>query len=94
MEDNVKIKEDNIRERLSRLEAVIKEKDMELKRIREMNGYRIFLFASRLRRQAVILIRTACRLLVVAVLFIFTLLAATYLYLLKKLRKSEIFPGG
>jgi len=94
MEENSQIKEVSFEKRLFRLEALVQEKNTELKNIYGLRSWRIFLFACRLRRAVAILLKTVFKLFGVTVLFIFTLLATIYLYLLKKLRKSEIFPGG
>lgn len=94
MEENSQIKEDSLKKRLFRLEALVKEKNMELKNIYGLRGWRIFLFTAYLRREAAILLKTVFKLFGITVLFMFTLLVTGYLYLLKKIRKSEIFPGG
>lgn len=94
MEENNQNKEAFLKQRLSRLEALVQEKNTELKNLYSLRGWRLFLSACRLRREAVILLKTVFKFLGITVLFIFTLLATIYLYLLKKIRKSEIFPGG
>lgn len=94
MGDNIQIKEDNIKKQLVKLEAIVKEKNTELKRIHEMNSWRVLLFLVKLKNTAAIFVNNVFRLLAVTVLFILALFISNYLYLLKKIRKSEIFPGG
>lgn len=85
---------DNLKKQLLKKEAIIKEKNAQLKCIYGMRSWRLLLVLVRAKRQVYIFIKRLYRLFGLSFLFIFTFLVTGYLFLLKKIRKTIIFPGG
>jgi len=75
-------------------EAIINEKTGQLRRIYRMRSWKAVTLLTREKRRLNIVIKRIYGFLILIFLWVFTLIVTSYLVLLKKIRKSMVFPGG
>jgi len=75
-------------------EAIINEKTGKLRRIYRMRSWKTVTLLTREKRRLNIVIKRIYGFLILIFLLVFTLIVTSYLVLLKKIRKSMVFPGG
>lgn len=85
---------EELKRQISVREAIINEKSGQLRRIYRMHSWKAASLLTREKRRLNIVIKRICGLFILAFLLAFTLIVTAYLVLLKKIRKSMVFPGG
>lgn len=80
--------------KISIQEAIINEKTGQLRRIYRMRSWKTVILLTRGKRHLNIMIKRICGFFILIFLLAFTLIVTSYLVLLKKIRKSMVFPGG
>jgi hypothetical protein len=85
---------ESLRKELLKKDTVIASQDARLKRVYGMRSWRLFLALLCIKRRIALCFQGASRFLGLSFLCIVTFLIAGYLYALKKIRNTIIFPGG
>ncbi len=75
-------------------EGIINEKTGQLRRIYRMRSWKAVTLLTRAKRRLNIVIKRIYGFLILIFLLVFTLIVTSYLVLLKRIRKSMVFPGG
>ena len=84
----------DLKRQIASKDAIISEKAEQLQRIYQMKSWRISLGLVRIKKQLKIIIKRIFGFFILIFLTIFTVIITLYLVLLKKVRKSMVFPGG
>lgn len=85
---------EELNRQISIRETIINEKTEQLRQIYRMRSWKAASLLTREKRRLNIVIKRICSFFILTFLLAFTLIVTSYLVLLKKLRKSMVFPGG
>lgn len=85
---------DNLMREIAQKDLIINDKTEQLRRIYCSKGWRLLVILVGIKKQLCIFLRRIKRFLILCGLFLITFLYTIYLFLLKKLRKITVFPGG
>lgn len=85
---------EELNRQISIRETIINEKTEQLRQIYQMRSWKAASLLTREKRRLSIVIKRICSFFILTFLLAFTLIVTSYLVLLKKLRKSMVFPGG
>ncbi len=85
---------EELNRQISIRDAIINEKTGQLRRIYRMRSWKAVNFLTGEKRRLNIVIKRICGFFILIFLLVFTLIITSYLALLKKIRKSMVFPGG
>lgn len=85
---------DNLKREIAQKDLIINDKTGQLRRINRSKGWRLLVILVSIKKQLCIFMRRIKRCFILCGLFLITFLYTIYLFLLKKLRKITVFPGG
>ncbi len=85
---------DNLKREIFKRDLIIKDKTGQLRRIYCSRGWRLLVVLVSIKNQLCIFMRRIKKCFILCILFLIAFLYTIFLFLLKKLRKITVFPGG